>query len=86
MRQLAAISLASVVLAGCQAATPPAQVVMTRGEACQLRQEATEVWRNVRFKSLPGPYGGARIQAERAVQHWSQYCPDEIYAVYLRQR
>ena len=65
---------------------PEVGEAITIREACARRVRAEKEHKHLRFKSLPGPYGVFRINAEKLVEYWTQYCPDNAKKVYLAEK
>ncbi|WP_177172576.1 hypothetical protein [Paracoccus alkenifer] len=48
---------------------------MTEQQACDYLAASEAHYRDMRGKSLSGPYGVSRIEAEKLVKFWAQFCP-----------
>lgn len=80
-------TLLALGLSACAVSAKQEQTrTMTIRQTCEERVAAEAYYMDVRFKSLPGYYGVTRIDAERAVSYWAQYCKDEHLAVYRQEQ
>lgn len=54
---------------------PYAGQQVTEQQACDYLAASEAHYRDMRGKSLSGPYGVSRIEAEKLVKFWAQFCP-----------
>ncbi|SEI10202.1 hypothetical protein SAMN04488075_2879 [Paracoccus alkenifer] len=54
---------------------PYAGQEVTEQQACDYLAASEAHYRDMRGKSLSGPYGVSRIEAEKLVKFWAQFCP-----------